>query len=202
MKKYYPSIRALHLYFGLLISPLVLIFCISVLVLNHTDYINNRYPIQNLPVTKTHIDKIPYDNSDLQTAENIIKKLGVKGEIDFIFQNDSQISFPVLLPGFTTSIKIDKQTNDVLITRKEEGAFRATNFLHKMPGPHNAKLKGNSFFMQNWKLLADGVVYLLLFLSASGIFLWYFLKVERKLGWVSILVGIILFTGLLFFLLT
>ena len=71
-----------------------------------------------------------------------------------------------------------------------------------MPGPHNAKLRGNSFFMKNWKLLADGVVYLLLFLSASGVFLWYFLKVERKLGWVSIVVGIILFTGLLFFLLT
>ncbi len=202
MKKYYPSIRALHLYFGLLISPLVLIFCISVLVLNHTGYVDSNYAIKNLPVIKTRIDKIPYDSSDLQTAKNIIQKLGIKGEIDYIFQNDSQISFPVLLPGFTTSIKIDKQTNEVLISRKEEGTLRATNFLHKMPGPHNAKLRGNSFFMKNWKLLADGVVYLLLFLSASGVFLWYFLKVERKLGWVSIVVGIILFTGLLFFLLT
>lgn len=202
MKKYYPSVRALHLNFGLFISPLVLIFCISVLVLNHTGYVDSHYPIKKLPVIKTRIDKIPYDSSDLQTAKNIIQKLGIKGEIDYIFQNDSQISFPVLLPGFTTSIKIDKQTNEVLITRKEEGTLRATNFLHKMPGPHNVKLRGNSFFMKNWKLLADGVVYLLLFLSASGVFLWYFLKVERKLGWVSIVVGIILFTGLLFFLLT
>ena len=137
--------------------------------------------------------------SDFST--DIIKKLGIKGEIDYVSQNDNQISFPVILPGLTTKIKINKQTKEVLITRKEEGSLRATNFLHKMPGPHNVKLRGNSLFMQNWKIVADLVVYILLFLSASGIFLWYFLKAERKLGWVAIIFGAISFTGLLLLLL-
>jgi hypothetical protein len=53
--------------------------------------------------------------------------------------------------------------------------------------------------MKNWRILADVVVYLLLFLSASGIFLWYFLKAERKLGWVAIILGGITFTALLLF---
>ena len=30
MKKYYPSVRTLHLYFGLFISPFVLTFSVSV----------------------------------------------------------------------------------------------------------------------------------------------------------------------------
>jgi hypothetical protein len=197
MKKYYRSVRTIHLYFGLFLSPFVLIFSISALVLNHTDFINRSNPIKNLPDIKTSIDKIPYDTTDLQTAKGIIKKLGIKGEIDYVSQNDNQISFPVILPGLTTKIKINKQTKEVLITRKEEGSLRATNFLHKMPGPHNVKLRGNSLFMQNWKIVADLVVYILLFLSASGIFLWYFLKAERKLGWVAIILGAISFTGLL-----
>jgi len=201
MKKYYRSVRTIHLYFGLFISPFVLIFSISALVLNHTDFINRSNPIKNLPDIKTRIDKIPYDTTDLQTAKGIIKKLGIKGEIDYVSQNDNQISFPVILPGLTTKIKINKQTKEVLITRKEEGSLRATNFLHKMPGPHNVKLRGNSLFMQNWKIIADLVVYILLFLSASGIFLWYFLKAERKLGWVAIILGAISFTGLLLLLL-
>jgi hypothetical protein len=201
MKKYYPSVRTIHLYVGLFISPIVLIFSISALVLNHTDYINRTNPIKNLPDIKTSIDKIPYDTTDLQTAKGIIKKLRIKGEIDYVSQNDSQISFPVILPGLTQKIKINKQTNEVLITRKEEGSLRATNFLHTMPGPHNAKLRGNSLYMQNWKIVADLVVYMLLFLSASGIFLWYFLKSERKLGWVAIILGAITFIGLLLFLL-
>jgi hypothetical protein len=53
--------------------------------------------------------------------------------------------------------------------------------------------------MKTWRLLADMVVYLLLFLSASGVFLWYFLKAERKLGWLAIISGAIIFTGLLLF---
>lgn len=201
MKKYYPSVRTIHLYVGLFISPIVLIFSISALVLNHTDYINRNNPTKNLPDIKTSIDKIPYDTTDLQTAKGIIKKLRIKGEIDYVSQNDSQIAFPVILPGLTTKIKINKQTNEVLIIRNEEGSLRATNFLHKMPGPHNTKLRGNSLFMQNWIMIADLVVYLLLFLSASGIFLWYFLKAERKLGWLAIILGAISFTGLLLFLL-
>ena len=201
MKKYYPSVRTIHLYVGLFISPIVLIFSISALVLNHTDYINRTNPIKKLPDIKTSIDKIPYDTTDLQTAKGIIKKLRIKGEIDYVSQNDSQISFPVILPGLTTKIKINKQTNEVLITRIEEGSLRATNFLHKMPGPHNVKIRGNSLFMQNWRMIADLVVYLLLFLSASGIFLWYFLKAERKIGWAAIIFGAISFTGLLLFLL-
>jgi hypothetical protein len=201
MKKYYRSVRTIHLYFGLFISPFVLIFSISALVLNHTDFINRSNPIKNLPDIKTRIDKIPCDTTDLQTAKGIIKKLGIKGEIDYVSQNENQISFPVILPGLTTKIKINKQTKEVLITKKEEGSLRATNFLHKMPGPHNVKLRGNSLFMQNWKIVADLVVYILLFLSASGIFLWYFLKAERKLGWVAIILGAISFTGLLLLLL-
>ena len=201
MKKYYPPIRTLHLYVGLFVSPFVLIFSISVLVLNHTDFVNSINPVKHLPVVKTRLDKIPYDSTDLQTAKEIIQKLGIKGEIDFISQNDDHISFPVTLPGVRTKIDVNKHTNDVLITREEEGTLRATNYLHKMPGPHNTKLRGNAAFMKNWRVLADMVVYLLLFLSASGIFLWYFLKAERKLGWLAIVFGAIIFTGLLLFIL-
>jgi hypothetical protein len=201
MKKFYPPARTLHLYIGLFVSPFVLIFSVSVLMLNHAGYLNRVMPVKRLPVIKTHLDKIPYDTSDLQTAKAIIKKLEIKGEIDFISQNDGHISFPVTLPGERTKIEVNKYTNDVLITRDEEGVFRATNYLHKMPGPHNTKIRGNANFMTNWRVLADIVVYLMLFLSASGIFLWYFLKAERKLGWLAIISGAIIFTGLLLFIL-
>ncbi|MDN3656176.1 PepSY-associated TM helix domain-containing protein [Ferruginibacter paludis] len=201
MKKYYPPVRTLHLYIGLFVSPFVLIFSVSVLVLNHAGYLNSVMPVKVLPVIKTHLDKIPYDTSDLQTAKAIIQKLEIKGEIDFISQNDDHISFPVTLPGEITKIEVNKHTNDVLITRDEDGVFRATNYLHKMPGPHNTTIRGNATFMKIWRVLADTVVYLLLFLSASGIFLWYFLKAERKLGWLAIISGAIIFTGLLLFIL-
>src|SRR4051812_3979228 len=136
MKKYYPPIRALHLYFGLFISPFVLIFSISVIIFNHPGLINRVNPVKSLPDIRTKLDKIPYDTTDLQTAKAIIKKLNINGEIDFISKKDSSISFPVNKPGLKTYIKVNTTNDSVLITRKYEGALRATTYLHSMPGPH------------------------------------------------------------------
>ncbi len=94
MKKYYPSIRALHLYFGLLISPFVLIFSVSVIVFNHPELINRFSTIKQLADIQTKLDKIPHDTTDLLTAKAVIKKLNITGEIDFI--SKMTVPFPFL----------------------------------------------------------------------------------------------------------
>ena len=196
MRKYYPSVRAIHLYCGLFISPFVLIFSISVLVFNHPGLMNRFNPVKPLADTRTKLDKIPYDTSDLGTAQGIIRKLNINGEIDFISKNDSSFSFPVTKPGLRTYIKVNTITDSVLITRQSEGALRSTTYLHSMPGAHNVKIRGNSGFLKVWRVLADGVVYLLLFLTLTGIFLWYILKAERVIGIYSLALGLLFFIGL------
>jgi hypothetical protein len=197
MKKYYSLVRSLHLYFGLFISPFILLFSMSVLVFNHPQFINSILPVEILPVLKSKLDRIPYDSTDLLTAKAIIQTLGVEGEIDFISQNENKISFPVRQPGSRTQITVDKNTDSVYIDKQVEGALRAMTYLHSMPGPHNEKNRGNSIFIRIWRILADIVVYVILLLSVTGIFLWYFLKVERNLGLLSLALGFVIFTGFL-----
>ena len=197
MKKYYPLVRKLHLYFGLFISPFVLIFSISVLVFNHAGFLSQADPVKTLPDIKTKLDTIPFDTFDLGTARAISRKLNISGEIDFISKKEQEISFPVNKPGLRTRITVNTQNDSVLITRQAEGALRGMAYLHAMPGQHNVKLRGNSGFIQLWRVLADVVVYLLLLLTVSGIFLWYFLKAERSMGYYALALGTLLFTGLL-----
>jgi len=197
MKKYYPLIRKLHLYFGLFISPFVLIFSFSVLAINHERLLDKFAPVKYLPEIKTKLDKIPYDTSDLIFAKAISRKLGIDGEIDFISKGKDYITFPVNKPGLKTLIKINTLTDSVFITREQQGSIRAMNYLHKMPGPHNEKIRGNTIFLKIWSMLADAVVYTLLFLTVSGVFLWYFLKIERNLGLFVLTMGMVFFTGLL-----
>lgn len=197
MKQFYPFVRSLHLYFGLFISPFVLIFGLSALCFNHPAILNSLSPMGATQETRTKLDRIPYDTTDLRTARAIIEKLGIEGDVDFINQNDDMISFPVNKPGLRTHITVDKRTDSVRISQQEEGAYRAMTFLHSMPGQHNVKVRGNSVFMKVWRVLADVTVYLLLFLSISGVFLWYFLKAERNVGYFSITLGVIVFAFLL-----
>lgn len=200
-KKYYIVIHALHIYFGLFISPFILIFSISVLVFNHMGFLNQINSVKSLPEIRAKLDYIPYDTTDLLTAKAIIHKLSIKGEIDFIIKNEDQISFPVNKPGLITRVKVNTHTDSVVITRVMEGSMRAMNYLHIMPGQHNAKIRGNSLFLKIWRLIADAVVYLLLFLILSGVFLWCYLKFERRKGFYAIILGFLFFIGLLFIIL-
>ena len=197
MKKYYLLIRKLHLYFGLFISPFILIFCLSALAFNHGKLLNKIDPVKHLPDIKTKLDKIPNDTPDLAMAKAINKKLGIDGEVDFISKGKDYISFPVKKPGLITRIHINRHTDSLFITSELQGSLRAMNYLHKMPGPHNESIRGNTLFLGIWRFLADVVVYVLLFLTISGIFLWYFLKVERNLGLFALTLGVTFFAGLL-----
>jgi len=197
MKKYYPLIRRLHLYFGLFISPFVLIFSFSMLAINHEGFLNKFVPVKHLPEIRTKLDKIPYDSSDLATARAISRKLGIDGEIDYISKEDDNIFFPISKPGLKTTIRVSTPTDSAIITRELRGSMRAMSYLHKMPGPHGEQIRGNATFLKIWRVMADVVVYVLLFLTVSGIFLWYFLKIERNMGLFALTMGIVLFTSLL-----
>lgn len=198
MRKYYALIRKLHLYFGLFISPFVLIFGFSVLIFNHPGLINRINPVKALPEIKTQLHGVSYDGPNLETAKAVIAELNIKGEINFISRNDNSISFPVNKPGLSTFIKVNTNNDSVFINRTYEGPLRSMSYLHAMPGPHNVNVRGNSDFIKTWRVLADVVVYLLLFLTFSGVLLWYFIKAERVVGIYAIGLGLFFFSGILF----
>jgi hypothetical protein len=197
MNKFFPFVRILHLYFGLFLSPFILIYGISAITFNHPDWINRISPVKQLPQIKTRLDKIPFQTTDLETALALNQLLDIKGEIDYVNKGENYFSYPVNKPGITTRVKINLLNDSVWIDREKQGFLRSLSYLHKMPGPHNEKIRGNSIFIKIWKALSNSIVYMLLFLSISGVYLWYFLKVERNMGLFSLALGLLCFTGLL-----
>lgn len=200
MKQYYSLVRTLHLHFGLMISPFILIFSFSVFWFNHPS-IFNSYEIQESDVTTKRVGALQSLETDLLTAKEIIRQLDVTGEIDWISKTDTTISFPVHKPGLSMNIFLNTKTGEVRVQNQVKGIGNGMVYLHTMPGPHNAMLRGNSFFMKVWRVVTDTLVYIVLFVTASGIFLWYFLKPERALGLYSLGAGIMLFIVLMFLLL-
>ena len=89
----------LHLYFGLSISPFILIFSISILVINHTEYFNKLQPKKELKSPHAQLHDFQMQGSDLLTAKAIIQQLNINGEIDWVSKTDSTFSFPVNKPG-------------------------------------------------------------------------------------------------------
>jgi hypothetical protein len=46
-----------------------------------------------------------------------------------------------------------------------------------------------------WRVLADGTVYLMLFITVSGIYLWVVLRSERRIGLALLTLGAFSFFG-------
>ncbi len=199
---FYRWTRDLHLYFGLFISPFVLVFSVSVLFLNHAKIDPNGWT-EARPV---QLGRVP---SGLDTAQgpaaialakDILGQVGLTGEIGFtrFVRKTHHFGVPVSNPGVEAGVEVDPDGGTALVSRRRTGVLEAFSYLHKMPGPHNANIRGNWVWTQLWRPFADTTIYLILFISVSGLYMWYVLRAERRIGCALLTVGAVSFFGIIY----
>lgn len=187
MKNSHSRIRDLHLYAGLFLCPFVLLFAFSTFLLNHPSRTapGNLEGRREVPV---HVP--PGEPGSIPQARAILQQIGVTGEMDYVRYNAKagRLFIPVSKPGETTRVDVDLRANTATIEREVRGLGDALNYLHKMPGPHNVKFRGNWAYMSWWAVTTDVAVYGILFLTVSGLYLWWKIKAERAVG-LALVVG-------------
>jgi hypothetical protein len=198
---FYRWTRDLHLYVGLFISPFILIFSISLFLLNHAwSPAPQPVVVAGEVGAKVTIPK-GFANTEgreqIEIAKPILSELGIAGEIERIARlpDKKRWKIAVMTPGRQTAIYVDAETGQATVERTTTGLWDAMIYLHKSPGPHNVALRGNWVFTKIWKFLADSVTLLLLFISISGIYLWAVIKSERRVGLVLLGAGLASFVG-------
>lgn len=203
MKRFYLVTRDLHLYFGLFISPFVLVFAISVIFLVHSWIPGASSPPQTRSVTglvlPESLERLK-GREQVDALRGVLDSLGVTGEVNFVrrIPDQHRLVIPVVVPGRETTVDLDLQARSAVIAERATGAWSAMVFLHKMPGPHNVAVRGNWIYTQIWRWFADATVYLMLFISLSGIYLWAVLRVERRIGLTLLAGGAFSFFGLVY----
>jgi hypothetical protein len=127
-----------------------------------------------------------------------LKAANVPGEVGFVRRmiKEERLIVPVTIPGRETTVSINISNREATVVTRETGLADALITLHKAPGPHGGDIRMNWFYMKAWRWLADATVYLVLFISVSGVYLWYVLRAERKVGFVLLLAGAVLFFGM------
>ena len=95
-------------------------------------------------------------------------------------------------------VRVDLASGVAEIETRETGIWDAMIYLHRMPGPHNVAIRGNWLLMRLWGWVADATVYLTLFLTASGVYLWALLRAERRAGLICLGSGALSFFLIVF----
>jgi hypothetical protein len=193
------------LYFGLFLSPFILLFSVSVFYLVHglaqrpaPGPSDTARTVANFAVSPD-IARMQ-GRARVDALRPVLEQLGVRGEVDFVrhVANEHRLIVPVRLPGRDTVVTIDYEERMATVTSRSHGIGEAVVYLHKMPGPHNADVRGNSGLIRVWHLGADATVYLLLFITLSGVYMWAVLRAERRVGMLLLLAGAGTFWGLVY----
>lgn len=180
---FYRLTRNLHLYFGLFISPFLLVFAVSVFFLVHAWLPGGGR--QKPTRTRQHVSlQTPAEIKGLDLAMQVRRQLGLDGEIEYIVHEpqENRLHFPIVRPGWRATVDMNLRTGIAEIVQQETGPWDAMVYLHKSPGPHNVAIRGNWIYTKIWTLLTDATVYLSLLVSVTGVYLWTLLKAERKVG--------------------
>jgi hypothetical protein len=109
---------------------------------------------------------------------------------------EGKLAIPVTIPGRETTVSISITNREATIVTRETGLANALVTLHKSPGQHGPDIRMNWLFMRVWRWMADTTVYLILFISVSGIYLWYVLRAERTVGVILLFAGALSFFGM------
>jgi len=200
--RFYRLTRDLHLYLGLFISPFVLVFSVSVFFLVHSwipklapETANTRaVPGLALPADLPKLSLRPL----IDALKPILESMNVPGEIGFVrhLVKEETLIIPVSIPGRATTVTINLTNREATIVTRETGLADALMTLHRSPGGHAPDIRMNWFYMKAWRWFADATVYLTLFISVSGLYLWYALRAERKIGFILLFAGTLAFFGI------
>jgi hypothetical protein len=136
-------------------------------------------------------------------AQEILRQMGVRGEIDWIGYDAKRgvMTLPVSRPGRSGTVRLFLAEGQAAVAWSPWRLSSAVNWLHKMPGPHLARTRGNWSATRLWRGVADGVVYGVLFVTATGVYLWMVVRAERRAGLAFLGAGAASFIGLVYALL-
>jgi hypothetical protein len=183
-------------------SPFVLVFAISVFFLVHVwlpkigAVTSNTRVVSALPLP-TNV--LTFSGQSLIDAlRPSLEKAGVQGDVGFVrhLVKEDQFVVPITIPGRQTTVTIGIASRQATIVTRETGLADALVTLHKFPGPHTPNFRMNWFYMKAWSCMSDATVYLIMFISISGVYLWYVLRNERKVGFILLSAGALSFFGL------
>jgi hypothetical protein len=185
----------------LFVSPFILLFATSVFYLNHAKLIPSGQPAETYRelTVQDGFDRLK-GREAVERAKAILPQVNVSGEIGFLryVARDRHLIFPVSRAGSEATVDVDLDGRTATVKRRAMSLWESLSYLHKMPGPHNVALRGNWVGTQVWRWFADATIYLLLFISLSGIYLWWAIKAERRIGFALLTAGAVTFFGLIF----
>ena len=176
--------RRLHYFLGLYFVLFIWLFSFTGLLLNHSRWRIARIPNDASPVYEQAIQS-PSGATDLARAQDVIRQLGLRGEIDWPASRQSgRLDFNVVYPRQATQVRVDFQTMRATVQKTDRNVWPALTISHTFSGSrYNAAATHREWWLTSmWTLAMDALAIGLLIMVFGSYYMWYRLKPKRMLG--------------------
>lgn len=123
--------RKLHYYLGLVTLLFVWLFCFTGLLLNHPWKFAEFWDTRQQSTSEQEIIA-PAPGSDLDQARDILRQLGLRGEIEWTATRDdaSRFDFRISRPGHICEVQTDLARNRATVKRIDLNLWGVMRILH------------------------------------------------------------------------
>jgi len=172
MQKY---CRKIHIYCGLALLPLTLLFSASGLMLNNPGWNITKFWPQRQETTSERIIEPPRATGDLERARELLRQLGLSGEIERTtsYPEGDHFDFQVVRPGRIIEVKCDLAEKKAAVKQIQTNQWGVLSMLHTFTGVRqNDPDKTRNWIMTTiWSATIDALALGLIVMVLSSLYL-------------------------------
>jgi hypothetical protein len=187
--------KKLHIYLGLYFLWFLWLFAISGLFLNHSKWLFADFWSSRKQSESIKKVQFPRETNDLRIAQNLMRQLGISGEIEWTKTHPAadHFDFRIVKPGQIIEVKTDLKAGQAVIQSIQTNGWGIVKMLHTFTGVRatDPAAERDWWATKFWSFSMDAISLGLIFLVVSGLIPWLKMKNRRILG------AVILGSGLL-----
>ena len=169
----YKIVRNIHLLLASFSLPFLIMYGVSAVQMSHSAWFQMKPAVheQELSITVGMTDARAIARGVMDRDRT------VKGEISNIQPNDTGVSLRIVVPGTVHEVRYERASGVARVKTSVAGVMGMLNRLHHWAGFWHEPVS-----MKVWAFLVAIASTALLLLGASGIYMWFTRRSERRLG--------------------
>ena len=184
--------RRLHYYLGLYFLLFIWLFSFTGLLLNHPRWSLSRIPNDANPAYERPIQP-PRGSVDLERARDVMRQLGLAGEIDWpqAAQAQGRLDFNIAYPKRAAQLRVDLARQRATVQQVDRSLWSGLRIMHTFSGWRYASAGTSRDWIVTsvWVVAMDALAAGLLVMVFGSYYMWWRLERMRTAGWVALAAG-------------